>query len=129
MKTENLTGKYAQLIALHKEMPKRKMADLPAIGPGGTTTGGQHIDNVYWMSSSYHDGANHPDDKAGFGIQYDDWFVFVSCRNFAYFEQNITGWTQKVTAGTFRYDSTYHSINLGDESAPNYGFAAAVYKR
>ena len=48
MKSENLTAKYKALINLHKEMPKRKMADLTAIGPNGTTTNGYHIDGVYW---------------------------------------------------------------------------------
>ncbi len=123
MKAENLTAKYKQLIDLHKEMPKLKMADLSAIGPGGETSSHVHVDGVYWNSGDGYD------DKCGIGIQYDDWFVFVSCRNFAYFKNPIESWTQKVTMGVVRVDTTLHSLNLGSEESPGYGFAAAVYKR
>ncbi len=131
MKTENLTGKYASLIALHGEMEKRKMSDLAAIGPGGTSTSGHQIDGVYWNACRWDDteGKIVWDDKAGIGIQYDDWFIFVSCRNFAYFKNDITGWTQKYTAGVVSYDNVNGTINIGDDHAPQYGLAAAVYKR
>ena len=129
MKSENLTAKYAALIALHKEMPKYNRSKLDTLGPGHTTTGGHAIGDVYWLSNSWHDNADHADDKAGVGIQYDDWFVYVSCRNFAYFKVNVSSWTQKFVTGDFRVDAGNNSINLGSESAPNYGFSAAVYKR
>ena len=130
MKSENLTAKYAALIALHKEMEKRKMSELPAIGPGGTSTKGHAIDSVYWLASSWNGSENVSTDKAGIGVQYDDWFIFVSCRNFAYFSNSdVPGWTQKVTAGIVNYDNVNHSLNIGDATGPQYGFAAAVYKR
>ena len=130
MKSENLTAKYAALIALHKEMEKRKISELPAIGPGGTSTKGHAIGSVYWLASSWNGSENVPTDKAGIGIQYDDWFIFVSCRNFSYFSNSdVPGWTQKVTAGIVSYDNVNHSLNIGDDTGPQYGFAAAVYKR
>ena len=122
MKSENLTAKYKALINLHKEMPKRKMADLTAIGPNGTTTNGYHIDGVYWggtVSWNYY---------GAIGIQYDDWFVFIGCRNFSYLKNDVTSWTEKYRAGVVVIDNVNISINLGDEDT-GIGLAAAVFYR
>ena len=135
MKAENLTAKYKALIDLHKEMPKYSRAKLNTIGPGGHATSGAEIGSVSWLSVRWGWHEEHGqyediwDDKAGVGIQYDDWFVFISCRNFAYFKNPIESWTQKVAVGVNRVDTENHSLNLGSESDPGYGFAAAVYKR
>ena len=122
MKAENLTAKYAALIALHKEMPKRNLSQLSAIGPGHNTTNGYAIDSVYWG------GSVSWNDYGTIGIQYDDWFVFVTCRQWGYLKNDVSGWTQKYTAGVVVHDTMNVSINLGDEGT-GIGLAAAVYYR
>ena len=133
MKAENLTAKYAALIALHKQMEKRSRAELDQIGPGHHATSGPEIGAVSWIGKHWvqYDEYNGEelDDKGSVGIQYDDWFIFVSSRNFSYFKNPIESWTQKLTMGVVRVDTINHSLNLGSESDPGYGFAAAVYKR
>jgi len=123
MKSENLTSQFAKLIALHKEMPKYSLEELNKYREGGTTTKGVHIDGIRWNAG------NEWNDKAGVGVQFDDWFIFIAARNFVYFKNDVTSWGDpKVTAGTVDVDKINISLNLGSETYQN-GFAAAVYER
>ena len=126
MKTENLTAQYANLMALHKEMPKLAMEDLWKIGKGQYSTNGYEIGDASWP------GAWTWDDEGAIGIQFDDWFVFIACREFGYLKHaDAATWTVKAKGGLASFDSTpgNESINLGDTEAGVTGCASVVYYR
>ena len=124
MKSENLTGKYADLVQLHKMMPKYDYAKLQTIGPGHTSTNGHPIGDVSWP------GGWEWNDEGTIGIQFDDWFIFIAARQFGYMKNPVweSGWQQKMTFGTVGVDYTNLSLNLGDEGYDK-GLASAIYYR
>ena len=122
---ENLTGKFTNLISLHKEMPKYSYDEMPA--KKQTTSAGKAVENLWWNGGSKNDGGAR-NNKGVLGLQFDEYFVFVTCREWGYVSSDVSTWDPRYTAGTVEVDSINKSLNLGNLDLNN-GFACRVYNR
>ena len=132
MKSENLTAKYANLMNLHKEMPKYSYEQFDSISKGPDDEHKHYTPNGYEIKDSSWGGSDSWNDNGAIGIQFEDWFVFISCREFGYLKHaDAVSWTQKAIGGLASFDDRpgYESINLGDPDAGITGCACAVYYR
>ena len=118
---ENITGKFAQMIKLHQEMPKYSFGDLYTSDDSNpkidrVTTAGNDVDSKCW-SGSY---------NGAIGIQLDEYFIYMGGRNYGTVTTSASGWTQKLQAGTAHWNSS--EVQLGD-SGFGKGFATLVLYR
>lgn len=127
--TENLTGKFADMIKLHNEMPKY---DYGQIYEGDDalihkTSKGQPVENLSWAGHAVVDTV--PVDYQGCaGIQFDEYFIYVSGREFGYVNcGSLNSWTQKAKfGGVLEYDTGNKTVNLGNPSYNN-GYTFGIY--
>ena len=132
MKAEDLTSKYRNLMDMHRAMPKVDYDHYPSISKGATSTNGYVIGDVSWAGTRWDEAQWRDvwDDEGAIGIQFDDWFVFISCRDFGYLKHSdAAGWTLKANGGLGSFDSVNGSINLGDPDAGIKGCTCMVYYR
>ena len=108
---------FQDLIKLHNKMPKFSLENRNNNFPSGTTTAGEQYINLFWEGS--YGGA--------LGIQFDEYFIYVSGRKCA----TVYGDIMIFGNDLFRYgtQSTQgNTITLGDPTFDK-GYAIRVCKR
>ena len=116
---ENLTGEFADLISLHKRLPKYNFEQTEAIK--SVTTKGNPVSSTSWAG-------NEGDNEAAIGIQFDEYFIYAAGRPFGYVHAKSAAiWGAPIyTCGTTAYDNTNFTVNVGDEGN-GWGLAVAIY--
>lgn len=117
MKHEDLTGKFKKMIKMHNDMKHYSFDEMNSIHTSYDSWSGLNNEQAYHGSA---------------GIHFGEYFIFVSGRSFAYFKDSDHGMNidpiSEYCFGTQRYDSTYYSINVGDETYGT-GYAFRLYRR
>lgn len=119
-KVENKTFKYIEtfqkIVKLHNEIPKFSLSNNKTGSfPNGTTTAGNSYINLFWGGS--YGGA--------LGIQFDEWFIYLTGRN----EATVPGDQAIYNNCLFNYG--YQSFSSGNVvlGGDGYGYAIRVCKR
>ena len=114
---EKITKKFADMIALHKAMPKYDYDQSQALM--SETSKGIAVENLSWTGMV--------GDENAIGIQFDEYFIYAS--GICFGKMGVAGtfnaWSQKLaTGGNVEYRDG--GLCLGNEGYNN-GFAAAIY--
>lgn len=120
---ENLTGKFASLISLHKKMPKYSYGELYDSYAGREpltqiTSKGNYVMSASWCGDS----------ECAIGIQFDEYFIYAGGRSFGYCPAaDVSTWGSPIySCGTWAYDNTFKTVNVGDEGN-GWGLACVIY--
>ena len=121
MNTSGATAQFKAMIDLHHMMPKYDFNQV--LQYQSKTSKGVNVDNLSWSGKTGSEVTYH----GCAGFQFDEWFIYASGRLFGYVSAGGVGkWTQKYSAGTTAYDTTYQTVNLGTTS-PNHGGAIIIF--
>ncbi len=115
----NLTKKFSEMIALHKEMPKFSFHECEDKKAAIVNNGG----NVCWGAGESYDNYN------ALGIEFDNYFIFIAGGRGHYFKNDYSNWDLVFECGVTRQDDVGHSINIGDIDGNGTGFACRIYKK
>jgi len=113
---EDMTGKFAAMIALHKAMPKYDLTKVHQYQE--TTSKGNHVDNLSWAGNT---------GDVTFGIQFDEYFIYAAGRSFGKVGAgSVPAWGAPLlqVGGNVEYKDG--ELRLGNEGYDN-GFAFAIY--
>ncbi|HPS18792.1 MAG TPA: alpha-amylase family glycosyl hydrolase [Bacilli bacterium] len=124
--TSQYTAKFAEAIKLHSSLPK--YAYSATAFPYTVTSAGNPIFGISWAGSEK--GSSSPQTYQGCaGFQLDEYFVFLSGRQWGWVQFGDVGISQKIyESGEFTYDSLNGTVNLGNY-ASNTGGSIVVFYR
>lgn len=109
---------WKNMIKLHSTMTKLPYKEPY---PYTTSSSGHKIDNISWAGN---DGAYN----GSAGIQLDEYFIFVTGREWAYVGSDASSWNKLYSFGEWKHGDYHNSVDLGN-LANNTGFAIVVFKR
>ena len=113
---EDLTGKFARMIELHKQMPKYDMDKVHARQT--VTSKGNYVENLSWAGMT---------GEGSFGIQFDEYFIYASGREFGRVGAgSVPKWGSPILAVGGNVEYSDGALNLGNGGYNN-GFAFAIY--
>ena len=114
---EDLTKKFHDMIALHKQMPKYEIEKVHQYQE--VTSKGNTVDSLSWAGSV--------GGECAFGIQFDEYFIYAAGRSFGSVGAgSVPAWGSPLltVGGSVEYRDG--NLRLGNEGYSN-GFAFAIY--